>query len=162
DRAEAYEQFASETVQPGDAIISFNYDVSLERELARTNKWSIGDGYGFDIPEFPKHSAVKIYKLHGSVNWLAVLFQGLTAGPTFFRSDNIFGIRPVFPSDELQFLGYSDLTDPAFKKPAAAVPVMIMPTRSKEFFFGTNVGQQWEWFWNQLWKQAAVALKKSQ
>lgn len=33
--APAYEQFAKNIVQPGDVIITFNYDDSLERELKR-------------------------------------------------------------------------------------------------------------------------------
>jgi hypothetical protein len=47
--APAYQQFAEKTVQPGDVIITFNYDDSLERELKRAGKWDISGGYGFQI-----------------------------------------------------------------------------------------------------------------
>jgi len=39
NRAPAYEQFAERIVQPGDVVITFNYDDSLERELKRVGKW---------------------------------------------------------------------------------------------------------------------------
>jgi hypothetical protein len=47
--APAYEQFAGNIVQPGDVIITFNYDDSLERELKRVGKWDVSQGYGFQI-----------------------------------------------------------------------------------------------------------------
>jgi hypothetical protein len=45
----AYQEFVSKIVQPGDCIITFNYDVSLDRELRRAGKWQVGDGYGFGL-----------------------------------------------------------------------------------------------------------------
>jgi len=68
-----------------DTVITFNYDLLLERELWMQNKWTFLDGYGIekDIKNFedkvnnqkypenkPKQSKVKIYKLHGSVGWI--------------------------------------------------------------------------------------------
>ena len=49
--AKSYRQFVSDVLQPGDCIITFNYDVSLDRELHRAGKWEIGDGYGFVIED---------------------------------------------------------------------------------------------------------------
>src|SRR5258707_823208 len=160
NKTEAYECFANELIEAGDCIISFNYDVSLEHELRRAGKWRIGDGYGFTIPEFPSDSPVKLLKLHGSINWLALMFGGIT-GALQIQPGNVFGLRPVLGSNELAFLGYPDLTDPSFRHPGAAIPTMIMPTRSKEFFFDTNLGREWEGFWDRLWQQAADALKGS-
>jgi hypothetical protein len=37
-----YAKFAQEVIQAGDAVITFNYDDSLERELRRAGKWNIG------------------------------------------------------------------------------------------------------------------------
>lgn len=60
-------------VQPGDTIISFNWDLLQEVTLWRAAKWSYLDGYGFESPASPpgvERSPVRILKLHGSVNWV--------------------------------------------------------------------------------------------
>jgi hypothetical protein len=44
DRAHAYQRFARDKVCPRDCIITFNYDVALDRELALANKFAVGDG----------------------------------------------------------------------------------------------------------------------
>ena len=38
---------------------------------------------------------------------------------------------------------------------------MIMPTRSKEFFFAANTGIEYVDFWDELWRQASAALQAS-
>jgi hypothetical protein len=43
DGATAY-QLLAKMIQPGDFVIAFNYDVSLDRELKRANLWTLGDG----------------------------------------------------------------------------------------------------------------------
>lgn len=66
-----------------DTIITFNYDLIVEKGLWLQNKWTFLDGYGFlkDIKsfiinsdkEYPsgklKKSKIKILKLHGSLGW---------------------------------------------------------------------------------------------
>lgn len=67
--AEAWADF----LQPGDAVVSFNWDLLHESILWRAEKWSYVDGYGFVLPRADENeplSKVKIYKLHGSVNWV--------------------------------------------------------------------------------------------
>lgn len=74
----------SEFVQPGDRIITFNYDLLLEQALWKAKLWSPQDGYllgefnnnlKFDKSRLFKTS-VPILKLHGSVNWQeAGIFQ---------------------------------------------------------------------------------------
>jgi hypothetical protein len=73
-----YERLARERIQPGDVVITFYYDLALERELRRAGLWEIDDGYGFPlgINEIPQ-SRVTVLKLHGSANWLEVLFEGI-------------------------------------------------------------------------------------
>ncbi len=159
--AEAYRRFAREIVSPGDCIITFNYDVSLDRELRLAGKFEAGDGYGFPIETLPLNSATKILKLHGSASWLALMFAGITSGPFQFQPGNVLGQRPVIGKDEFAFLGYSDASDPAFPRGGAALPVMIMPTRSKEFFFGGNTGVEYVEFWDSLWRQASEALRRA-
>jgi hypothetical protein len=74
NKAAAYTEFAERIVQPGDSVITFNYDVSLDAKLHETGKWEIGDGYGFNVEGLPCNSTVKLFKVHGSINWLAVPF----------------------------------------------------------------------------------------
>ena len=69
ETAAAYAEFADKLVQAGDVIVTFNYDDSLERELKRSGKWDLSDGYGFPFAE-PGRSQVLPLKLHGSMNWL--------------------------------------------------------------------------------------------
>ncbi len=45
--APMYRQFARNIVAAGDCIITFNYDVSLDRQLHHAGNWEAGDGYGF-------------------------------------------------------------------------------------------------------------------
>ena len=66
--APTYKQFAEDIVQPGDVIITFNYDDSLERELKRAGKWEVSQGYGFQIGQSQQESPVLVLKLHGSMN----------------------------------------------------------------------------------------------
>jgi hypothetical protein len=75
--ASAYLQFAEGIVQPGDIVITFNYDDSLDRELKRVGKWDVSRGYGFQIGESQQASPVLILKLHGSMNWLVSIFGGI-------------------------------------------------------------------------------------
>jgi hypothetical protein len=67
--ANDYERFARDIVEPNDCVVTFNYDVSLEPHLMSNGKWRLGDGYGFVMEGFENQSPVKIFKLHGSVNW---------------------------------------------------------------------------------------------
>ncbi len=77
--ANSYARFANYVIEPGDCIVTFNYDASLERELKHVCKWEIGDGYGFDMDGFPRGSLAKVQKMHGSAGWLA-LASGLPEG----------------------------------------------------------------------------------
>jgi hypothetical protein len=155
----AYRAFARNIAAKGDCIITFNYDVSLERELRLAGKFEVGDGYGFPIEGLPGKSATKVLKLHGSTNWLALLFGGMTSGLSAFRHGNTLGARPAIPKNELSFLEYADAADPAFGEGGAALPVMIFPARSQEFYFAASTGAEYAGFWNGLWDQATAAVQ---
>ncbi|ABO50664.1 hypothetical protein Dred_2147 [Desulforamulus reducens MI-1] len=80
----------SESLDYGDIIISFNYELLMDYALKRANPqrglWCIQDGYGmpcrhlggsFSADSFkqqknntPGNAKVKLLKLHGSLNWL--------------------------------------------------------------------------------------------
>ena len=156
----AYRAFARNIVLPGDCVITFNYDVSLERELRLAAKFEVGDGYGFPIEDLPGESATKVLKLHGSTSWLALLFGGRTSGAFQFEPGNTLS-RPVIAKNELSFLGYASAVDPRFARGGAALPVVIFPARSKDFYFAANTGVEYAEFWNDLWRQASVALKSA-
>jgi hypothetical protein len=72
----------SRTFRPGDTIITFNYDATVEASLWAARKWHFADGYGIAIDmtstnmkpvlrgsRFRAPSPVKILKPHGSINW---------------------------------------------------------------------------------------------
>jgi hypothetical protein len=160
-QSQVYRDFAKSVISNGDCIITFNYDVSLERELKLAGKFEVGDGYGFLIDNLPTGSSTRVLKLHGSTNWLALLFGGITSGPVAFSPGNTLGSRPVIPKNELTFMGYTGASDPKFGKGGAALPVMIFPARSKNFYFSANTGVEYADFWNDLWRQAAIALGAS-
>jgi hypothetical protein len=157
----AYQEFARNMVVPGDCIITFNYDVSLERELRMAGRFEVGDGYGFPIEGLPGNSDTKVLKLHGSTSWLALLFGGMTPGPSTFQPGNTLSERPVIAKNELSFLGYTDAVDPRFGRGGAALPVMIFPARSKDFYFAANTGIEYAEFWDDLWWQARKALESA-
>lgn len=71
-------------LEPGDAIISFNYDCLADLALkhAAGNKWNAKNGYGFQIQDGCEHwhmhagrgrpydtGTIKLLKMHGSLNW---------------------------------------------------------------------------------------------
>jgi SIR2-like domain len=73
----------SQRVLPNDVVISFNWDLLSEFAFWRSEKFHYSDGYGFEyrqqtLHEFEtskqgvvaKPSPVKVYKLHGSINWV--------------------------------------------------------------------------------------------
>ena len=79
-----YHDVLARWLTPGDAVVSFNYDLLIDRSLGATGTWFQDDGYGID---FTKHgtrqgddavwrtprrttSAISLLKPHGSLNWL--------------------------------------------------------------------------------------------
>jgi hypothetical protein len=58
-------------VNPGDTLITFNWDLLQEILLWKAKKWSHADGYGIQTtPEKPLNpSPTTVLKLHGSCNW---------------------------------------------------------------------------------------------
>ena len=157
-----YRDFARNIVAPGDCIITFNYDVSLDRELRLAGKFEVGDGYGFPMKNLPGGSATKVLKLHGSTSWLALLFGGLTSGFSAGYPGNTLGSRPDIAKNELSFLGYTNnVVDPMFANGGAALPVMIFPARVKNFYFAPNTGVEYVGFWDELWQQAEVTLQSA-
>ena len=148
----AYAEFAQRRVKPGDVVITFNYDVSLERELKRANKWDVGRGYGFSIFQ-DRDSSVELLKLPGSTNWIALMFDGSKGFSQYDPNQDPRGSRSLIYQPELEFLGHPDLKDPkAVEGGCDEQATLILPARSKIF----------DWpFWKALWDRASCALNRS-
>ncbi len=49
--APLYDQLAQHHTSSGDTVITFNYDLGIERSLRTTGRWEINGGYGFQITD---------------------------------------------------------------------------------------------------------------
>ena len=160
--AQLYDNLAR-VLRHGDVLITFNYDLGVERALRAAGLWDIRTGYGFAIEDAEQPSPVKVLKLHGSTNWRALLFGGITTG-YFAALGNSLGDRPVLPfRPDLEYLGYNDFVDPlcARLENVVSLPAMIMPALPKTFHFATTYGKEWKKFWDALWWRAEQAIKNA-
>lgn len=160
-----YLAWARGKVRSGDVILTFNYDLACERALRTEGLWEIGDGYGFLLgPEIIPPSKVKVLKLHGSTNWLGMLFGGNRGFSQV--SSGAYGPRPcLFGGRDFSYLDYpDDVRDPHAKgiSSTGGDPALILPTLHKNFFQQTSFGREWEPFWNYMWSEAAQALNASE
>ncbi|MGA2120202.1 MAG: hypothetical protein ABSH56_36435 [Bryobacteraceae bacterium] len=138
----AYSRFAERRLAPDSTIITFNYDVALERVLAGAGKWDVGAGYGFAAFPDRSASATTIYKLHGSVNW--------------FQTPTQHAPPPYILRRDLDLLGYPDLSDARLGQGELAVNelgTVILPDPRKKFYWGR--------FWEPLWIAAAKRLRQA-
>lgn len=158
--APAYAKFADDVILPRDTVITFNYDDSLERELRRSGKWGASHGYGFELGTTESSSSILVLKPHGSVNWLASIFNGKTSGMAQIDPDLTLGQHPVIHKADLGFLGYTDFSG-HIHLGGGAVVSLILPGRAKEFYYRTSVGIEWKPFFDSLWSQAEKALKQA-
>ncbi len=158
--ADAYAEFADRVVQPGDVIVTFNYDDSLERELKRAGKWDVSQGYDFPLGTTAQSSPILVLKLHGSINWLAPIFGGVASGPVAVGSNLSLGHQPVIHKADAEYLGYADFSGRTYSGGGALVS-LILPGRNKEFFYRTPFGIEWKPFFDHLWSQAEEALKQT-
>jgi len=158
--APSYAAFAASIAQPGDVIVTFNYDDSLEREFKRIGKWDISRGYGFPLGTIEQSSDVLILKLHGSMNWLVSVFGGATGGAFLVNPASSLGYHPVIHRVDLGYLGYHAFSGHTFES-GGAFPCLILPGRTKEFYYDTSLGHEYAPFWDHLWSQAARAIRQS-
>lgn len=102
-------------VQPGDSIITFNWDVLNEMMLWKGGKWHYHDGYGAILnTEAQEASAVRILKLHGSINW------ALRGDQIYLddRSSHFFGgIPDMLPVGATSYYGESLIIPSYLKNP---------------------------------------------
>jgi hypothetical protein len=137
----AYNRFARD-IKPGALIITLNYDVAVERALAKAGKWDVGTGYGYTAFVDSAPSPTTVYKLHGSVNWFQAPMQ---ENPP-----------PLIFSRDFKLLGYDHLADTRVGARGVGVNnsgTLILPNPNKLFF--------WERFWQPLWNSAARKLREA-
>ena len=149
-------------IRPSDVVITFNYDLGVERALRAADLWDIKTGYGFPVEPGDTPSPVEVLKLHGSTNWRALLFGGSTG--FFAGGGNSLGKRPVlFFRPDLEYVGSPEFVDPLCRglDAAASLPAMIMPALPKAFHFATTYGLEWKSFWDRLWNRAAGTISKA-
>lgn len=160
--ADLYAQFADKLAKPEDTVITFNYDDSLDRQLKRAGKWDLSHGYGFPLGDANTKSEVLLLKLHGSVNWIPSIFDGLMSGFAQVSSRDLsLGEYPTIAEADIKYLGYSQFSGRTFKGGGVAMESLILPGRCKQFFVETSFGREFEEFWDKLWSQGSGALQKA-
>ena len=160
--APLYDQLSG-NLSPGDVVITFNYDLGLERALVARKLWNIETGYGFAIGNVDKPSPIDVLKLHGSTNWGALLFGSGRPGLQG-KATNSLGDRPVlFFRPDLEYLGLPRFVDPLCARldTAADLPAMILPVLPKQFYYDTSFGQEWKPFWDHIWSGAHSAIENA-
>lgn len=160
--APLYQTFA-DVVGQGDCILTFNYDVALENALIAAQKFRIKNGYGanFQASWDESDSEVTLLKLHGSINWIALLFSGLTGFSPFTNS---MGSRPFVDNNDSVLAGYpARILDKSFPGGGVAggATSLVLPTYEKKYAVETSVGDEWETFYDEMWTEAAGFLERS-
>ena len=122
----------SEYIEPGDVIITFNYDLLIEQILWDAKLWSPLDGYLFgkldDNIKLNKESTfssqVPILKIHGSINWQP---------PSFFENDIVLNItHPMTHEPFFQGMDYSFRVKPSPRN-VILNSFLITPTFMKHY-----------------------------
>jgi hypothetical protein len=160
-------------LQPGDVLVTFNYDSTMERVLYKQGKWFPSDGYGFkvvfqrsrhaeDRVEFPT-SAIRILHLHGAIGWYrkpaikdySLLPEGGGAFPrealTPAPLETEIGLDPMF----LENLGV----------PAVDASLPVRPGDERQIFIHPSFLKNYEYeggrnrVFVQLWNRAAEDLR---
>lgn len=163
-----------EMLKPGDAVITFNYDATLERALFKQGKWSPADGFGFEL-KFQKSrrdktlvnpwpsSAVKVLHLHGATGWYSrpTFVPGLEPQGSGAVSRDALGPAPLetqFSLDPqfLEGLGifHVDACLPDKLAVATEPHVVIHPSFLKDYLAREGVIPP-------LWQMAAKDLRRA-
>lgn len=163
-------------LEPGDVVITFNYDSTIERVLHDLGKWSLSDGYGTEIilqrndfdttvVAFPP-SEVKVLHLHGAVGWYskpvfsphfdlgkegggAIAREALSAAPL----ETEIALDPLL----LQGLGIYNRDASLPRRPLNEYQIMLHPSFLKEYGGEDRRNR----IFNRLWRMALDALRTS-
>jgi len=163
-------------LDPGDIVITFNYDSTVERVFLELGKWTFSDGYGTDLVfqqdnydttpvTFPP-SKVKILHLHGAVGWYAkpvfsptfdlsvegggaIAREALSAAPL----ETEIALDPLL----LQGLGIYNVDASLPRRPPDEYQIMLHPSFLKEYG-GENRRSR---IFTRLWRTALDALRNA-
>jgi hypothetical protein len=137
----------AQRVQPGDTVLTFNYDALAERALLACEKWAPHDGYGFEVNLESKedpclctaYSPVKVLHLHGFIGW----YDGASAAdPSSLDSDFLANLGcQCKPTDNINSK-YPNIIAPSYIK-----------TYVTHYWDGTKVAE--------LWAKAIQAIQDS-
>jgi hypothetical protein len=143
----------AKSINPGDIVVTFNYDTSIESNLADAGKFTI-KGYGFPVAWDTAKTRVLVLKLHGSINWLPTINGALKLDGPFV--DNRSRLLACYPSEVLdeRYSPNSAHVDPSV--------TMVLPTLRKRFEVPTSIEPEWGWLYEGLWQQAREWLLKSE
>ncbi len=145
-KADQIERFAN-CLAMGDSILTFNYDLVVEKELWRQRRWSPSDGYGVDfrpsqsVAEAAWKSCIQVYKLHGSLNWRS---------PGFFES--LVKLEGFHDNGEPIFPGYLDDETSPHEYQGGHAPCWVMPSFIKDFSVPELLG---------VWGRGQEALRQA-
>ena len=156
----------------GDAIITFNYDSTMERVLLDVGKWSPSNGYGvqlvFQRSRYDKASVtlpdskVKIIHLHGAIGWFhkpvmnadyplsgdggAIPREALTPAPL----ETKIALAPLF----LQHLGIQVVDASLPDRPSDEYQILLHPSFLKDY--------EEQPIFVHLWKLASEMLRQAE
>lgn len=128
------------------AIITFNYDLIVEKYLYRNKIWFPRDGYGFIPIRLPKISPpylhqlsqIKILKMHGSLNWEPSSLYQSNFQLKWFDDDNNYFFPGYLENEEKRNFRYQG----AFSSDG-----WILPSWIKQFSYNEIIQ-----VWNQAFK----------
>ncbi len=169
----------AEKLTPGDVVITFNYDATLERALLAQGKWSPSNGFGFDLefqesrhdrtPALLGESEVVVLHLHGATGW----YRRPAFAPDFHLPPQGHGALPREAFGPAP-LGTNISLDPEFLQGLGifnvdaclpdALPmgderhVMLHPSFLKDY----ETDESGSHVFTKLWRKAAQALRDSE
>lgn len=163
---------------PGDVVLTFNYDSTLERVLLHQDKWSPLNGYGCDLlfqnsavdetPKGFKRSEIEILHLHGAVGWYprplirpdSNLPKHGRVVPDEARTpaslDTPISLDPEFLRD----LGINAVDACLPTLPSSTSQILLHPSFFKDFELEESGGQPTPF--TDLWKKAAESLRNAE
>jgi hypothetical protein len=165
-----------ELLDPGDIVVTFNYDSTIERVLLDSGKWTLSDGYGTDLvfqhsnydttPVTFSSSKVKVLHLHGAVGWYAkpvfspnfdlsvegggfIPREALSAAPL----ETEIALDPLL----LQGLGIYNADASLPRRPPDEYQIMLHPSFLKEYGGEDRRNR----IFNRLWRMALDSLRNA-
>lgn len=172
---ETLKKFA-QILQPGDVVVTFNYDSTVERVLLDHQKWSPKDGYGTELV-FQKNvydntpvnfasSPVKVLHLHGALGWYkkphlvdgflpdeeggGIAADKLTPAPL----ETEISLDPLL----LQTFGISAVDASMPSRPPTEYQSLLHPSFLKDYA-GESTGNE---IFRRMWKLASEAMRAAE